>query len=95
MPQAAQARECLCECHKVEKLAIYGVFAALKMIDQFHIQRFGDIYSWYYYEKFQRDASVISNEPYSSYNYQYEISEEIISLEKQILTDLRLEEIVA
>ena len=89
MPQAAQARECLCECHKAEKLAIYGVFAALKMIDQFDIQRFGDLYTWYYYEKFQGDASAISNDPYSYY------PEEVISLEKQLLTDLRLEEIAA
>ena len=81
-----QARECLCECHKTEKLAIYGIFAALKMIDQFDIKRFGDIYTWYYYEKFQGYASDIRNEPTSYYPW------EVIDLERQLLADLRLED---
>ena len=86
VPQASQARECLCECHKAEKLAIYGVFTALKMIDQFDIKRFGDIYTWYYYEQFQAAPPVMSTWPYYYYN-----QAEVIALEKQILADLRLE----
>ena len=86
VPQASQARECLCECHKAEKLAIYGVFAALKMIDQFDIKRFGDVYTWYYYEKFQGTPAVMSTWPFT-YN-----TEEVPALEKQILADLRLEQ---
>ena len=88
VPQAAQARECLCECHKKEKLAIYGVFTALKMIDQFDIQRFGDLYTWYYHEKFQGSPSDLANDPYVSN------PDEVIDLEKQILSDLRFEDII-
>ena len=91
VPQASQATECLCECHKQEKLAIYGVFTALKMIDQFDIQRFGDLYTWYYHEKFQGSASDKSNDP----EYLYVANpDEVINLEKQILSDLRLKEFV-
>ena len=86
VPQASQARECLCECHKAEKLAIYGVFAALQMIDQFDIKRFGDVYTWYYYEQFQGDAAVMSTVPYSYF------PDEVIAFEKLILADLRLEQ---
>lgn len=88
VPQVTQARECLCECHKVEKLAIYGVFTALKMIDQFDIQRFGDIYLWYYYDQIDITIYDVYNYPYGNYPH------EVIDFDKAILTDLRYKELI-
>ena len=85
VPQEFQSTECLCECHKKEKLAIYGIFTALKMIDQFEFKRLGDLYTWYYYEKLSADPNVLSNYPY----IEYMMSDELMNLEKEVLRDLR------
>ena len=42
-------RECFCECFKMDKLAIHGLYSALSMLDQenFSFNRGGDMITWY------------------------------------------------
>ena len=77
--------ECQCECHKMEKLAIYNIYQALQILRNFNYERGGDLYNWYYNDHFERLPYAIENSPLTSDN----ISEEIISFEKEVLKDIR------
>ena len=37
--------ECFCECYKKDQLAIYDIFALLKLFENFEFQRGGDMFS--------------------------------------------------
>ena len=69
----------------MEKLAIYNIYQALLIIDNFKFKRGGDLYHWYYNDYFERLPYEIQNSPMTP----DPISEEIISFEKDLLRDLR------
>ena len=85
VPSTYDSSACTCECHKREKLMIYSLFAALKMMETFPIRRLGDVYSWYYHDQFQREPDHISTKPRSPPH----IGREIINFERDLLKDLR------
>ena len=76
---------CKCECHKLEKLIIYNIYSSLKMIENFDIQRGGDLYSWFYNDEITRKPTDISFSP----KLNQELMEEINTFEKEILKKLR------
>ena len=79
-----QNSECLCECHKEEKLAVYDIFASLEMIENMDFERAGDLWSWYYNEFFER----LPYESPSTPKVKREVSEEIRDFEKEILQNI-------
>ena len=81
--------QCRCECHKEDKVAIYNIYASIQMIQKdLDIQRFGDIYTYYYYDAFrQHPAGVASTYSYPLLNQSNE--DEINAFEREILKELR------
>ena len=81
--------QCRCECHKEDKVAIYNVYAAIQMIQKdLNIQRFGDIYTFYYYDAFrQHPAGVASSYSYPLVNQS--LADEINAFEIEVLRELR------
>lgn len=81
--------QCRCECHKEDKVAIYNIYAAIKMIQKdLDIQRFGDIYSYYYYDVFRQHPAGVS----STYSYplvNQSLADEINAFEREVLKELR------
>ena len=81
--------QCRCECHKEDKVAIYNIYAAIQMIQKdLDIQRFGDIYTYYYYDAFrQHPAGVSSTFSYPLVNQS--LADEINAFEREVLKELR------
>ena len=81
--------QCRCECHKEDKVAIYNIYAAIQMIQKdLDIKRFGDIYTYYYYDVFrQHPAGVVSTFSYPRVNQS--IEDEINAFEREVLKELR------
>ena len=77
-----------------EKLAIYSIYTALKLIQNFEFKRGGDLYAWYLNEEFEVDPTdVFINQWLTQTDHSAsvtdEIAEEIIRFEKSILQDIR------
>ena len=85
IPESPDPRVCHCECHNIEKLAIYNIYEAIRMVTSFDMQRGGDVYSWYYTDHFEQFPADIENQPRTS----EPISEEIKNFEKALLHDIR------
>ena len=66
VPSTYDSSACSCECHKREKLMIYSLFSALKMMETFTISRLGDVYSWYYHDQVQYSTVQYSTVQYST-----------------------------
>ena len=81
--------QCRCECHKVDKVAIYNIYAAIQMIQKdLNIQSFGDVYTYYYYDAFrQHPAGVVSTFSYPLVNES--LADEINAFERDVLKELR------
>ena len=78
--------DCECECHKKEKMAIYNIYFALeKMGQDLNIERFGDVFSWYYGDQVSKEPFEISTSP----KVNPDIASEIETFEKAVLKDLR------
>ena len=79
-------RECLCECYKLDKLAIYGIYNALAMLedDHFKFQRGGDMFAWYYNNIFDRGPAEVQAIP----NVPNDIAEELLAFDRDILKDI-------
>ena len=81
--------QCRCECHKEDKVAIYNIYAAIKMIQKdLDIQRFGDIYTYYYYDVFRQHPAGMS----STFSYpliDQSLADEINAFEREVLQELR------
>ena len=73
-----------CECHKKEKLAVYDIWASLHLIDNMDFTRGGDVWSWYYNEFFERLPFMSPSTP----RVNKDIASEMISFEKEILSNL-------
>ena len=81
MPENAEKNECYCECHKKSKLAIYGLYKALKMMEDFQFNRGGDMLLWYHGEYIEKTDEKGFNHLASSY-------ENFWNFDKDILKDL-------
>ena len=69
----------MCECHKLDKVAIYDIYFGLELLHKKNdFQRFGDFYSYYYNIKVEPVYSVEEN-----------MTDEIVSLERDLMNDLR------
>ena len=73
-----------CECHKKEKLAVYDIWASLRLIENMDFTRGGDVWSWYYNEFFESFPFMGASTPRVS----KDIAKEMISFEKEILSNL-------
>ena len=86
-PKVNTTNKCLCECHKEDKVAIYDIYTGIKMMQEtVNVERFGDIYTYYYQNVVQQDPLQI--------DYEYgakvdpEIGEEINAFEREVLSDI-------
>ena len=81
--------QCRCECHKIDKVAIYNIYEAIQMIQKdLDIQSFGDVYTYYYNDVFRQNPYGVA----SSYAYPLvneSLADEINSFEREVLKDLR------
>ena len=76
--------ECFCECYKKDQLAIYDIFASLKLFENFEFQRGGDMFSWYYNKYFETSPDVAFTNPATPDN----IVKEITAFEKKVLKEI-------
>ena len=85
----ATTNKCMCECHKVDKVAIYNIYAVIKMtLKDLNIQRFGDVYTYYFYDVFRQHPAGIS----STFSYplvNQSLADEINAFEREFLRELR------
>ena len=95
VPSENTTNRCLCECHKTDKLAIYGIYASIKLVEkEINISRFGDLYTFYYYNTFQQyyddvSAPNVDDDPVAGYpKVDSLIGDEIKAFEKNVLADL-------
>ena len=83
------SNKCICECHKEEKVAIYNIFAAIEMIKRnIEITRFGDVYTYFYYDAFHQHPAGIAS-TFSFPHVNDKLKNEIISFEKEVFQELR------
>ena len=48
-PSINLTNQCLCECHKLDKVAIYDIYYGLDLLlKEIEIQQFGDVYNYFY-----------------------------------------------
>ena len=81
--------QCRCECHKEDKVAIYNIYAAIQMIQKdLDIQRFGDIYTYYYYDAFRQHPKGVASTIYYTLVNQ-SLADEINAFEREVLKELR------
>ena len=81
--------KCICECHKEDKVAIYNIFAAIEMIKRdIEITRFGDIYTYFYYDAFHQHPAGIAS-TFSFPHVNDDLKDEINSFEKEVFKELR------
>ena len=90
-PSIDKLNECLCECHKMDKVSIHNVYQTIKLMDKkVDIKYFGDIYTFYYHQ-------IVSIWGYYYYPYvnspylrfvDEDIGKEIDTFERQVLLDL-------
>ena len=83
------SNKCICECHKEDKVAIYNIFAAIEMIKRdIEITRFGDIYTYFYYDAFHQHPAGIAS-TFSFPHVNDDLKDEINSFEKEVFKELR------
>ena len=77
VPTLNLTNQCLCDCHKMDKVAIYDVYYVLELLHKnVNIKRFGDVFTYYY-----------NNQVDSVFNF-YNISDDILSLERDVMKEL-------
>ena len=81
--------KCMCECHKDDKLFIFNIYELIKMVEKDpDIQRFGDIYNYYYNDVFLQHPDAVT-ESYWLVFVNKTLSDEINTFEREVLKDLR------
>ena len=86
-PSVNLTNNCLCECHKMDKVAIYNVYQSIKMLDEkLEIRRLGDVLKYYYHHTMERYYLSV-NDPYTAPVNQSILSE-INKFEKLVLQEI-------
>lgn len=89
LPEEKNIEECFCECYKKDQLAIYDIYSALKLYENFEFKRGGDMLAWYYNQYVETSPEVAWTTPAAP----PKIVDEITTFEKQILKEISGEEV--